>query len=308
MKTLALEQIDTHPAALARVRPCEDTLTRYMDLIQAGTSLPPVTVFHDGKQYWLADGRHRLEATRRLGYPDIQADIRSGSERDAMLYAFTANLSHGLPASHADRKKIAQTLLEDADWRSWSDRKIAEISGLTHPTVGKIREALVKFTTLGSSETEVSEQPSAQPTIPASVNPPKVTSESAEPQYDPVEDQLQGLSDLVAELATENETLKEQIALGNMQIPENEKLDIATQLKELRTALNLAKQEVESLRTSRDMFMMRSHEMHQQLKKMQHVLKKKDQTIASLQAVLAETEEALEQIKVELAFEIDTRR
>jgi hypothetical protein len=56
------------------------------------------------------------------------------------------------------------------------------------------------------------------------------------------------------------------------------------------------------------MFMMRSHEMHQQLKKMQHVLKKKDLTIASLQAVLAETEEALEQIKVELAFDIDTRR
>ena len=78
MTTLHLNQIITTPAELARVRPCRDTLTRYVELMQAGEQLPPVTVFYDGQAYWLADGRHRLEARKRVGYTDISVDVQRG--------------------------------------------------------------------------------------------------------------------------------------------------------------------------------------------------------------------------------------
>ena len=159
MKTLPIDQINPTPAELARIGPCSDTLARYTELIQEGVELPPVTVFHDGEVYWLADGRHRLEARKRLGYADIQMEVRPGTERDAQLHAFKANQSHGLPARQSDRKKIARILLDDEEWKNCSDRKIAEVSGLSHPTVGKMREALVKFTTPSAPSKTVSITP-----------------------------------------------------------------------------------------------------------------------------------------------------
>lgn len=94
MKTLPIDRINPTPAELARVGQCSDTLARYIELTQEGIELPPVTVFHDGETYWLADGRHRLAARKSLGYADIQVEVQPGTERDAQINAFKANQSH----------------------------------------------------------------------------------------------------------------------------------------------------------------------------------------------------------------------
>ena len=62
-----------------------------------------MVVFCDGTDYWLADGFHRLEAHRQVGFRDIEVDLKLGTKRGAILYAVGANASHGLRRTPADK-------------------------------------------------------------------------------------------------------------------------------------------------------------------------------------------------------------
>ncbi len=91
-------------------------------------------------RYYPGDAHHRL-----TGCEDdhIYAIVYEGTARDARFYSLTqANKSHGLRLSKDDRRYHARLLLTDPEWVKMSDRVIAEHVGLSHPTIGKIREAL----------------------------------------------------------------------------------------------------------------------------------------------------------------------
>ncbi len=49
--------------------------------------LPPVVVFQTAHQLVLADGYHRLAAAQRGGAETIEAELRTGTEADALRYA-----------------------------------------------------------------------------------------------------------------------------------------------------------------------------------------------------------------------------
>src|SRR5262249_44977548 len=101
---------------------------------------PPVIVFYDGVNYWLADGFHRVKARIRIGFTDIEADIRQGTQRDAILYAAGANAKHGLQRSPDDKRKAVNMLLADPEWGGKSDSWIADIAKVSHTFVGKCRK------------------------------------------------------------------------------------------------------------------------------------------------------------------------
>ena len=309
MKTLPIDQINPTPAELARIGPCSDTLARYTELTQEGIQLPPVKAFHDGATFWLADGRHRLAARKSLGYADIEVEVQPGTERDAQLHAFKANQSHGLPARQSDRKKIARILLDDEEWKNWSDRKIAEVSGLSHPTVGKMREALVKFTTPSAPSQTVSVTPRIKTESASSTKDDKPRSEPKDQMksYDPTEDEIQEMAGLIADLTSDNERLKEQLSLGSMDLPEDERIDITEQLKDLHSRLDIAERENYSLRSSRDMYMNEGAQLGEKLRKIQHVLKRKDEEIHSLTNELTQANEKIASLETELEFERVTR-
>ena len=309
MKTLPIDQINPTPAELARIGPCSDTLARYTELIQEGIQLPPVKAFHDGATFWLADGRHRLAARKSLGYADIEVEVQPGTERDAQLHAFKANQSHGLPARQSDRKKIARILLDDEEWKNWSDRKIAEVSGLSHPTVGKMREALVKFTTPSAPSQTVSVTPRIKTESASSTKDDKPRSEPKDQMksYDPTEDEIQEMAGLIADLTSDNERLKEQLSLGSMDLPEDERIDITEQLKDLHSRLDIAERENYSLRSSRDMCMNEGVQLGEKMRKIQHVLKRKDEEIRCLANELTQANEKIASLETELVFERATR-
>lgn len=54
------------------------------------------------------------------------ADIRQGKKRDAILYSVGANASHGLRRTNEDKRRAVLLLLEDDEWKLWSNVKIAE--------------------------------------------------------------------------------------------------------------------------------------------------------------------------------------
>ena len=79
-----------------------DTINNYAEAMADGASFPDVTVFTDGKHYWLADGFHRVMAAKQNGKASISADIRKGTADDAVVFGGTANNKQGKRPTRAD--------------------------------------------------------------------------------------------------------------------------------------------------------------------------------------------------------------
>ena len=101
MKALNLSAIIIDKGTQSRAQISEETVSDYAEAMQAGDQFPPITVFHDGVDYYLADGFHRLHAAQRLGKASIQAEVKTGTLRDAILFSLGANDKHGLRRSNA---------------------------------------------------------------------------------------------------------------------------------------------------------------------------------------------------------------
>ncbi|MER7395011.1 ParB/RepB/Spo0J family partition protein [Streptomyces sp. NPDC000151] len=83
------------------------------------------------------DGMHRLRAARLRGHHAIAVRFFDGSEADAYVLSVQLNVRHGLPLSRAERRAAAERILRTHP--HWSDRAIAERTGLSGKTVGKLR-------------------------------------------------------------------------------------------------------------------------------------------------------------------------
>lgn len=114
----------------------------YTHAMLEGATFPPVVVFHDGQDYWCADGFHRLQAAARAGRELVAADVRQGTRRDALLYSVGANSNHGVRRTNADKRAAVLLLLNDEEWAAWSDREIARRCGVSDPFVGALRPKL----------------------------------------------------------------------------------------------------------------------------------------------------------------------
>ena len=118
------------------------TVSEYAFELKEGANFPPVVVFDDGADYWLADGFHRVEAAESISMTHIAATVKQGTVRDAVLYSVGVNATHGLRRTSADKRRAIMTLLSDEQWSQWSDREIARRCGVHHQLVGKIRISL----------------------------------------------------------------------------------------------------------------------------------------------------------------------
>lgn len=53
----------------------EDHIQEFVELLAGGKRFPPIVVRYDGTGYRIVDGRHRLEAHKRLGRSLVRARI-----------------------------------------------------------------------------------------------------------------------------------------------------------------------------------------------------------------------------------------
>ncbi|KAF3997518.1 ParB/RepB/Spo0J family partition protein [Glaciimonas immobilis] len=136
--SLDLDSIAIGGGTQARVEINQSAVAEYAEFILADGELPPVIVFEDGVQIWLADGFHRYHAHRKAQQTHIQCEVRSGTQRDAQLFAAGANASHGLRRTNDDKRKSVMMLLSDAEWSAWSQEKIAKECGVSTGFVSKL--------------------------------------------------------------------------------------------------------------------------------------------------------------------------
>lgn len=115
------------------------TIAEYAERMSAGDKFPAIDVFSDGESYWVVDGFHRIEASKQAGISEIEANVHSGSWRDAKLFSFGVNAEHGKRRTNSDKRKAVTDMLTDEEWRGWSDREIARRCRVHHNFVGKLR-------------------------------------------------------------------------------------------------------------------------------------------------------------------------
>jgi N6-adenosine-specific RNA methylase IME4 len=115
------------------------TVEAYAEAARAGAEFPPVIVFYDGTDHWLADGFHRVAGHEAAEFEEILAEIRPGTRREAVLFACGANATHGLRRTSEDKRRAVLLLLGDAEWGKWSDREIARRANVGHPLVAELR-------------------------------------------------------------------------------------------------------------------------------------------------------------------------
>ena len=125
--------------------------------MEKGEKFPPVVVFFDGSDYWLADGFHRCLACQKAGFLDVLATVNTGTRRDAVKFACQSNHDHGLKRSNADKRKCVEIAL--AEYPDLSDRALADWCGVGHPFIAKIRGEQVV------SDSTSPDQPAHKPNI-----------------------------------------------------------------------------------------------------------------------------------------------
>lgn len=140
--SLDLSSIIVSRDTQARMQTDWITVNDYAVAMKEGAQFPPIVVFSDGAEYWLADGFHRVEAAKNIELSAIQADVRRGTKRDAVLFACGANAAHGLRRTNADKRRAVETLLRDAEWVKWSDGEIARRCAVSDRFVSGVRKDL----------------------------------------------------------------------------------------------------------------------------------------------------------------------
>lgn len=114
----------------------------YAEAYRAGVQFPPVVVFFDGSDRWLADGFHRYFGAKTAGQAKIFEEVIPGTKLDAQLYSYGVNKAHGLRRTNADKRRAVEGALRHPVSSTWSDNKIAKHCGVSDKTVAAVRAAI----------------------------------------------------------------------------------------------------------------------------------------------------------------------
>jgi hypothetical protein len=276
MKKINLLTIRIDGGTQARVQLNQDVVKEYAEKMRDGEVFPPVTVFHDGADYWLADGFHRYFGSKTNGLTSIEADVKTGTLDDAILFAFSANGRRGLSMSAEDNRKIIMTMLKHAEWSKWAFNEIAKHVGVSKMTVSRVKASME--TPEGEStvkkykyKDEVREVDTAKTKTKAPTTKPDVT--TANPTAE-LNDRIGELTDTINSLAEENTLLRDKIAIGQWDASEIEKIDAEQTIKHLRDQIRMYEIDNKALRESRDMYQNRNAELTKTIKSLTNKLKK----------------------------------
>lgn len=121
----------------------QKTVDEYAESYAALVKMPPVVIYFDGANAWLADGFHRYHAAKKSGVQAIDADWREGTLDMAKFYAAGANVGHGLRRKDADKKRAIIMLLETTEGKKWSTQhggieKIRKHCGVSQPYASEV--------------------------------------------------------------------------------------------------------------------------------------------------------------------------
>ena len=242
MKAVKIIDIAIDGGTQQREKINEEIVAEYAEAMKCGAKFTPVTLFFDGVQFWLADGFHRYHASKAAEMLDILADVHEGTKRDARLFSASANGTHGMRLSNADKRRSVLVLLLDKEWSAWSDNQIAKHCHVTHPFVGKLRSEIsgakkeAKVVTVTTPPTEPA------PVLEAVSESPKKEAAAEKP------DETQELRAHIEELtATAKELLEENASMGAVMDADDKLAALTAENKKLRELNRVLNERIQGL-------------------------------------------------------------
>lgn len=264
---LSLEKIIINAGTQSRAKIDEQTVAEYADRMMDGDVFPPVIVFYNGKDYWLADGFHRFFAAKRCAAPNIKCEVIDGDLRDALLYSYKANVDHGLRRTADDKRKSVLGMLEDLEWQDWADREIARHCGVSQPFVSSMRKKsglekdTAKYNRLGKTFTK------KVPTQEAKQDPAE--------EFNEAEVQREQMAASIEMLRKENEELQDQLTVvQSASIDDIQKEKAESVVRDLRAQIRALEIELKEVTISRDMYQRENGELKKQVSSLLKKLKK----------------------------------
>lgn len=284
---LAIKKIRTDGKTQSRKKIDPKWVQDYAEHMKEGAIFPKPIVFHDGKDYWLADGFHRVAAHKSNGALEVEVEVKEGTVRDAKLYAIRANNHHGRNMTADEKRDNIIMMLTDEEWGKWSDERIASEGGVSRITVYRIRKKLESEKKVEKkTTTKYVDKDGKENEMKVGAKKDKETEEEAEPEVETKQEKkeekeltadevaMMDMTSTIEKLAEENEKLKEQVALGLFEGNEFEKLDIQEMLDDLRKKNAALELEVKTLRDSRDQYQYENAQLIKEVKTLRNKIKK----------------------------------
>lgn len=253
-----------------------DVVNDYAEALTAGVSFPAPVVFHDGADYWLADGFHRYHANKKIGAVSLDVEVQQGTVRDAILYSLGANQAHGLRRSNEDKRKAVTTMLQDEEWAKWSNGQVAKTCAVTPQYVGQVRASLeiVSSEKSGKPKQKQEDKERTYTTKHGTTAVMKTENIGQKQQESEQSYELDEAAQTIRELAAENEKLLDRLAVEVMDASEEEKTSAAETIAELRNQVKTLEAELDAVKGSRDTYMRENAEMKKQIQILQRQIKK----------------------------------
>lgn len=166
MISLSLSAVRTDGGTQPRAAIDSRVVDEYATEMKAGANFPPVDVFYDGENYWLADGFHRRDAVDWRGHKEIECEVHQGTLEDAQWYSFGANKTNGMRRTNDDKQRAVKAALVHPKGAELSDGEIARHVGVGHNMVSEWRKKLEPIFTKSkdSPQALANQRPDAEPT------------------------------------------------------------------------------------------------------------------------------------------------
>jgi len=142
LQRVRVSEIIEDPAIQSRVKLNQGVVKEYAAAMNAGIQFPPIEVFNIRGRFYVVDGFHRLQATRKVGFEDILVSIHEGTFRDAVVFSAGMNSEHGLQRTSADKRRAVINLLNDEEWSRRSNVAIANACNVGERLVRSVRGKL----------------------------------------------------------------------------------------------------------------------------------------------------------------------
>ncbi len=143
---IKIEEISNSKKFFTREGIDDQLVEEYTELLRAGITLPPVTVFYDDelKSYVMIDGFHTYHAALNARVQFIEIGIvNKTSDLNLIVESLKKNSQHGKPLSSRDKRRNIEKILSFQEGWDWSNSIIANIVGASDRTVSNIKKTMV---------------------------------------------------------------------------------------------------------------------------------------------------------------------
>ncbi len=140
-KILYLKDISIAASPKVRAEIREDTVKEYREVYASKNNrMPEPHVFKHNGEFIVGDGLHRVTAMQQMGIKASSFEVHEGGMVECLKFALTANLSHGLRRTSADKRAGVWAAIKQ--FPAMSNNELSKVCAVDDHTVAAVRSEM----------------------------------------------------------------------------------------------------------------------------------------------------------------------